>query len=123
MSSIYLVTNKVTHARMVVVAPNAEAARRQHPTCESAVREGRGWVRHVGGHFGRDVVTVPPPGWPIDLDLVDATVAGEAGRLFSSTTQVLAFERSLDLRQRGEGPDDSWGGYELEDCWRFKVVR
>jgi hypothetical protein len=111
---VYLLTNKVTHSRLVIIADDEDAAKRVHPSNEFASR-GRhddGWHKHTGGHFGRNVYVEPPPGWPLDLSLVDAMLV--ARHYDYPGGGVLAYQDTTNLRHKGEGPDDSWGGYTLD---------
>ena len=120
---VYLLTNKVTHSRLVVVAENSDAAKRMHPTVCGAVRgqHDDDWHRFTGGHFYRKEHVPLPPGWPRDLDLVHIDmiardcesdwVPGYGGG------QVLAYQDSTDLRHGPpgqEGPDETWGGHTLD---------
>lgn len=109
---IYLLTNKVTHARCVVSADTAEKAIALHPTSEYAIRGPRGWYKLVG--MAQAHVPVPrPTDWPVRLDLVHADLlARRAESAWEGLTAVLAYQPDSQLRQLHEGPDDSWGGYD-----------
>lgn len=115
---IYLLTNKVTHARAVVIARNAHAAKRVHPTNDLAHRraDDRGWAVYGSNWVAQPIP--PPPGWPVDLALVHADeLAHEAHRDWDGSDHAIAYQESLELRVGGprpEGPDESWGGYTLD---------
>ena len=114
--NIYLVTCKVTHARMVVACKTAQEAVRTHPTCWGAVWKPGGWTRAKGGHVYRWVAVNPPPSWTHKTELLHATLLGKSGR--DCPGGVLAWQEDLTLRQGApnqEGPDDTWGGYTLDD--------
>lgn len=122
---VYLLTNKVTHARAVVIANNEDEARRMHPTCEGARRDAddRGWsrTRYRSTHSTYTESVPPPTGWPLDVSLVHADeVARDCTRMWTpghGGGQVLAYEDSTDLRvgpPNQEGPDPTWGGYTIE---------
>lgn len=111
---IFLVTNKVTHARMVCLARDADEASTLHPTCDTARRSGNGWTRDVGGHFSRSEAVPPPESWPHELAFIHVDMlARSEDRLWSGTTSVLAFQPDMTLRHEGEGPA-GWGGYTLD---------
>ncbi len=112
---VLLVTNKVTHARVVAMARNADDAAAIHPTCDTARRVDSGWVRTVGGHHYRDEWVPAPPGWPHNLAFVHVDLlATNDSRMLSGTTSVMAYQPSMDLRHEGEGGSDRWGGYTLD---------
>lgn len=112
---VFLVTNKVTHARMVCMARNADEAAALHPTCDTARRVEGGWVRTAGGHFSRTVSVPAPSGWPHNLAFVHVDLlAREDSRAFGGVTSVMAYQESTDLRHEGEGGSDRWGGYTLD---------
>lgn len=98
--NIYQMTNKDTHARAVVVAKSAEAARCMRPDGK-ATHRGRGWIYAPGGAPSLAC-------WPDDIEKVHADLAGRAAAPFDCP-QVLVFDRDEQLRQPGEGPDESWG--------------
>jgi len=120
---VYLLTNRVTHARAVVVASDEREAVSMHPTDDMAHRRAKGWgryrLRSPGSLLGGEVlVEVPPPaGWPVDLSLVDATLlARYEDRGAPHGPQ--AYQADMQLRQGPpgqEGPDSTWGGYTLDD--------
>lgn len=116
MHYIYRVTNKVTHARMVCVARSEADAIRTHPTDPCARHTGSGWVRDTGGHFARLVAVPAPEGWTAKLELLCADEIGLASGEWCAIVE--AYQPSLDLRRGApspEGPDDTWGGYTLDD--------
>lgn len=116
---VYLLTNKVTHARAVVIAESADEARAVHPTNGCAHRRWGRWARYRGGPMSETRETVPPPeGWPRDLSLIHADeIAPCVARQWEGCAQPLCYEPSTDLRRGApnqEGPDATWGGYLLE---------
>ncbi len=108
---IYLVTNKITHARAVTIAGSPRAACELRPDGKAYWRHGR-WSAFVT--VGEARCAEPLPCWPEDVELVHATEIGErATRNFEcgtyGTASVMAFDADPQFRHKGEGPDDSWG--------------
>ncbi len=121
---VYLLTNRITHSRCTVIANDPEAAKFLHPTNDFAVRRpfDRGWSRERclrGSGFRTYTEAVPPPdGWPLDLKYVHVTeIARDVDR--NAPEGVLSYQNDMQLRQRGEGPDDTWGGYTLDVLRQF----
>ena len=117
---LYLLTNKVTHARAVVLAANPEDAVRVHPTDDLAHRraDDRGWERYTATSYTGKRIP-PPVGWPAATRLIHADLIGRAEGEYRSGSCALpiAYQESLVLRvggERPEGPDASWGGYTLD---------
>lgn len=107
---LYLLTNKDTHARAVVVAPSAAFAQRMRPDDKARFDCVLGkWMRF--DHAVQAMREAPPlPCWPTDLTRIHVEELGRlAHRELDGVEQVLAFDASARLRHAGEGPDASWG--------------
>lgn len=111
---IYLLTNKDTHARAVIVAESPLAARHTRPDERAQWDPRSQWWRrydHTGHRFLREP---PVPWWPEDVARVVADPVGYVATEQWNAPQVLAFNPDATLRKPGEGPDDSWGERYLE---------
>ena len=126
---IYLLTNKVTFARAVVIAPDAEQARRMHPTNDYAYRTPADteWqqLRHQSTYpYNSSFVHVPPPeGWPIDVSLVHVDMLASRVESQYDGRMCHAYTATAELRLRGDGPDDTWGGYPIDRLATFEDHR
>lgn len=126
---VYRLTNKVTHARAVVVARDEHEAVRTHPTCDGAHRREGGWYTYKlagrSAHSVQVLTRVPPPaGWPLDVSLVHADALAEVNPIHYRDICVGAVAYQADLQLRvgplgHEGPDASWGGYTLDNLTHF----
>jgi hypothetical protein len=107
---VYLLTNKDTHARAVVIARDEYEARRTRPdgkaTYDPVSETWRTWDGAL------QMFRRPPAltSWPEDFDRIHADeIAGQVHRDFDGITSVLAFQDDGQLRVKGEGPDETWG--------------
>lgn len=108
---LFLLTNKDTHARAVVVAESSEHARHMRPdgiaVWEKLSKRWRSW-----DHGAQIMVPARPVAWwPTDLSRIHADALGRADTSWA-VPQVLACDKSETKRKLGEGPDDTWGWRE-----------
>lgn len=102
---IFLVTNRKTHSRAVIVAESEQKARELRP--DGAVWRHDKW--QVYDYKISDFRNAPVlPAWPVDPEHVCADILGLRAVDQFNVEDVVAFESSTQPREVGEGPDGWW---------------
>ena len=102
---IYQLTNKMTHSRAVALAPSEKEAREMRP--DGAFWQYDSWmVYDTRAHMivrAKDL-----PEWPVTPKHVCADMLARHIESKFDVKDIVAFQRDLTPRQRGEGPDSWW---------------